>query len=566
MRTAFLRHASTLLMLGLLGGCIEAPTDPTDPTAPTRAGRPSFVISDGAHGGNPHVFFLPPMLPDPSAGFSAAFVGTLDVEIMICVWRTADKTCGPALEVYTRNAGAGSEIVRVPEGAEYYLVNWHTDAILDQFPLAEDEDYRIRVVVGKRVLAYADVQVVGAAKDLKNVNTGEYIPLLDGRTLPIKVRVEEGWEKYGAVETVEAGGSHTCRLTAAGAAFCWGDNSYGQLGIGYADYDGSTTPRPVVGGHSFASLSVGRNHTCGLTLAGETYCWGWGSYGQLGGGTTPFAQSTPTIVAGGISFSAIAAGSGSTCALTASGKAYCWGLGHYGQLGSGPYGFTPKTTPVEVDGGITFASLSASKEGLHVCGVTSGGDAYCWGWGIFGQLGGGSTPTAQPSPTLVSGGLTFLSVSAGNYHSCGLTTGGAAYCWGSGSLGRLGDGQLHATAPYGTTSPVPVVGGHSFTALAAGWNSTCAIDANGGAYCWGAGVYGQLGQGPSWPNQPAPTMVLGGHTFVTISAGKDYNCGLASTGDAFCWGYGGYGQLGNGTWYPNHSSIPVEVVAPAGGW
>jgi len=159
-----------------------------------------------------------------------------------------------------------------------------------------------------------------------------------------------------------------------------------------------------------------------------------------------------------------------------------------------------------------------------------------------------------------------VSVSVGNSHSCGITTGGAAYCWGNGEGGRLGDGQFHTSPPYATTVPVPVVGGLSFSALAAGWNSTCAIAANGGAYCWGFGLYGQLGQGASLANQAAPTLVLGGHAFVTISAGKNYNCGLTTTSDAYCWGYGGYGQLGNDTWYPNYSPIPVEVVAPAGGW
>lgn len=570
MRTAFLRHASTLLMLGLLGGCTEVPTDPADPTSAAQAGRPSFVISDGAHGGNPHVFFLPPMLPDPSAGFSAAFVGTLDVEIMICVWRTADKTCGPALEVYTRNAGAGSEIVRVPEGAEYYLVNWHTDAILDQFPLAEDEDYRIRVVVGKRVLAYADVQVVGAAKDLKNVNTGEYIPLLDGRTLPIKVRVEEGWEKYGAVETVEAGGSHTCRLTAAGAAFCWGDNSVGQLGIGYADYDGSTTPLPVVGGHTFVALSVGDSHTCALTATGAAYCWGKGAGGQLGGGTRPFTQAAPAPVIGGIAFEAISAGWSSSCGLTAGGSAYCWGIGNYGQLGDGnsyPGPTYGSATPVAVTGGLTFVALSVSQgEPNHTCALTVAGEAYCWGNGSFGQLGIGTTPFSQPSPSLVLGGVSFMALSSGLSHTCGLTPAGAAYCWGNGQFGRLGDGQMHPSAPYGTTTPVPVVGGLTFSALSAGPNSTCAIAVNGAVYCWGYGIYGQLGLGPSLANQSSPTAVSGGHTFTTISAGKDYNCGLASTDAAYCWGYGGFGQLGNGTWYPIYRSIPVEVVAPAGGW
>src|SRR5437879_1989855 len=99
----------------------------------------------------------------------------------------------------------------------------------------------------------------------------------------------------------------------------------------------------------------------------------------------------------------------------------------YGQLGDGST--TARSTPVPVAGDLTFALLSAG--GLHTCGVTSGGAAHCWGNNANGELGIGSgSPNLSPTPLPVIGGLTFTALSVGYYHTCGVTASGAAYCWG----------------------------------------------------------------------------------------------------------------------------------------
>jgi alpha-tubulin suppressor-like RCC1 family protein len=142
--------------------------------------------------------------------------------------------------------------------------------------------------------------------------------------------------------------------------------------------------------------------------------------------------------------------------------------------------------------------MSGSGSGAHNCGLTAGGAAYCWGDNTDGQLGDGTT-TGSSTPVSVSGGLTFAQVSAGGDHSCGVTTGGAAYCWGRSLYGELGNGTESSpeTCPGGPchTTPVPVLGALSLVQVSAGKLYTCALTSGGQAYCWGFNAYGQLGDG-----------------------------------------------------------------------
>jgi alpha-tubulin suppressor-like RCC1 family protein len=182
--------------------------------------------------------------------------------------------------------------------------------------------------------------------------------------------------------TINASTAFGCGLTTAGAAHCWGGNAYGELG------DGTTNPRaspgPVSGALTFGSLTAGWggwNHTCGLTAAGVAYCWGLNESGQIGDGTRTHALA-PVAVAGNLTFAQVEAGSGQTCGITPAHVAYCWGENSAGQLGDG----TTKTrsTPVSVTGGLSFTAISAGLG--HTCGITAAGEAYCWGTDGFGGV------------------------------------------------------------------------------------------------------------------------------------------------------------------------------------
>jgi len=308
-------------------------------------------------------------------------------------------------------------------------------------------------------------------------------------------------------------------------------------------------------------VSGGADNTCGVTMGGAAYCWGYNNRGQLGGGTTTDTTS-PAAVGGGLSFAAVGAAVGgpSRCGVTTAGVAYCWGSNVYGALGDGTT--SNQTSPVAVAGGLTFAAVS-SGGGATTCGVTTAGAAFCWGINTVGQLGIGTTTGSEvcgnnpcsTTPVAVGGGLTFITVSTGASHTCGVTAAGAAYCWGANRNGQLGIGTTTGTPLCNgfscSPTPVPVVGGLTFAAVSAGTGYTCGVTTAGAAYCWGYNGTGQLGDGTA-TERLSPVAVLGGLTFAAVStagdpSGSGHTCGLTVTGGAYCWGFNHYGELGNGT-------------------
>ena len=370
-------------------------------------------------------------------------------------------------------------------------------------------------------------------------------------------------------ETITTGQEHSCGVTERNTAYCWGYNGVGELG------DGTTTqrltPTPVAGGLTFTQVSVsaGGRHTCGLTTAGEAYCWGWNTFGQLGDGTTTTAaQIVPKVVSGGLSFTQISAGKEHTCALSATGAAYCWGSNYSGQLGDGT--FVVHKTPTAITGGLVFQQISAG--GTHTCGVTTSGEAYCWGNHIDGQVGDGTDSwdgrvsninNPRPIPTAVAGDLTFAQVSAGWEHTCGVTTTGEAYCWGSNIGRQLGDGTQQRKV-----APSAVVGGRTYSQISAGRSHTCGVTTSGTASCWGYNYYGQLGEG--WYTDHVPQSVpvstlgdvVGGLTYSQVRAGGNHTCGVTPSGEAYCWGRGREGQLGTPFYDYRAQATPVQVKPP----
>lgn len=352
-----------------------------------------------------------------------------------------------------------------------------------------------------------------------------------------------------AFASVTTGGAHTCGLTASGAAYCWGRGEAGQVGIATPasvcpisgrNYPCSLVPVAVQGGLTFTRLDAGGSHVCGLTSAGTAYCWGSNAAGQLGDNSL-VDRFAPVPVAGGLTFASVAAGVFHTCGVTAAGTAHCWGANDRGQLGDGTN--TIRSVPAAVTGGHSFLMISAGGFfSGHTCGVTSSGAAYCWGENGSGQLGIGTADVAaHPVPAPVSGGIAFASISAGlGSHTCALTPAGGAYCWGQNPFGALGDGS-----DLQRLAPVAVTGGIGFAQIAAGGfiGHTCGRAGSGQGYCWGENSVGAIGDG-SLVDRLAPSAIAGQHSFSSLDAGFRHTCGLAGTGILYCWGSNGAGQLG----------------------
>lgn len=313
---------------------------------------------------------------------------------------------------------------------------------------------------------------------------------------------------------ISAGHDHTCALTPEGKAFCWGWGERGALGNGSPE--NVNVPTPVAGEHAFVSISSGYAHTCGVTSAGRVYCWGENYLGALGNGSMALVFAfSPIAVAGNILFSQVTSGYYHSCALTPEGTAYCWGMNGVeeqyggGALGNGTTTSSPVPTRVLTDR--AFSSITMGES--HTCALTLAKEPYCWGVGVFGAVGlgeihpppnPGTNPAHSLVPAPVVGGLQLASISTkGALHTCAVTVTGMGYCWGY--YAGLGSGNGESSSV-----PVPVTGGHTFLSISAGWRHTCASTSENKIYCWGNNEYGQLGTGASiYTITLVPTRVAG---------------------------------------------------------
>jgi alpha-tubulin suppressor-like RCC1 family protein len=350
---------------------------------------------------------------------------------------------------------------------------------------------------------------------------------------------------------VEAGGGHNCSVGSDGGVSCWGWGDDLQLGMG--EFGFRTVPTEVVGlPGSVTAVATGGYHSCALTTDGAVYCWGRNLDGQAGVGPGGFFQVVPAAVLGlPDRVVAITAGLKHTCALTTAGTAYCWGWNAYRQLGDGSTSI--RLSAIAVTG--LPGSISAITAGsYHSCALTTGGAVYCWGRNDDGQLGDGTT-AVRTGPVAVSGLSTGVTaIDAGGRFNCALTTGGEVKCWGSNGSGQLGDGSLSDRQ-----TPVTVSGLSSdVAAIGAGDSHACGILTSGAARCWGSNVEYQLGDGTTL-DRTAPVAVSGLLSGVAaITLGDVHTCALTTAGAVKCWGNAGNGRIGDGLMQT--APTPVSTV------
>lgn len=247
---------------------------------------------------------------------------------------------------------------------------------------------------------------------------------------------------------ISTGFAHACVLMSTGVLNCWGDNNSGQLGNG--TLSNQTAPVNVIGlGTSVISVSAGgyggcESHTCAVTTTGAAKCWGNNKYGQLGGiSTTSFCggpmNEIPIDVTGlGSNVGSIATGGLHTCALTLGGAVKCWGKNDSGQLGNG----TKVNAGNPVDVIDLVSGVSAITAGwFHSCALTTTGAVLCWGKNDVGQLGNGNFQDSSIPNIVVGLGSGVKAIASGGLNTCALTSSGAIKCWGANMNGELGDGS-----------------------------------------------------------------------------------------------------------------------------
>jgi alpha-tubulin suppressor-like RCC1 family protein len=345
----------------------------------------------------------------------------------------------------------------------------------------------------------------------------------------------------------------------------------GRVGFDARTTDGNSDGSPDVPTSTGASKIVAYgDQTCAL-VAGDAYCWGHGftsptrvplpagtvtdmGLGEMhgcfvhGDAVDCFGSDTGSYTLSG-PIHAIGGGRGFTCVLV-NGAVECWGANDVGQLCTGD--MTPTSAPTVSLLASNVTALSVGDD--HGCAVV-GGQAKCWGHNDNGTLGFGSTvPDHETMPVIVTG-IATLPLIAG-WHACTLVAGGVK-CWGRGDHGELGGG---GTAD--SSLPVLVPSFSGITALATGggptdFDASCAI-VPPSVYCWGAGLFGRLGQGIA-QNEVQPQKVQGlPDGAVEIAIGYDHACARFATGEVWCWGRGDMGQLGDGK--GTDSLVPVRVV------
>lgn len=348
-----------------------------------------------------------------------------------------------------------------------------------------------------------------------------------------------------------------CRgiIAASGPLYAWGANNRGQLGDGTVT--GKSTPVMVLGGLNFQKVygQMLGGSTIALDLLGTVYGWGFNDQGQLGLSDI-IPRSSPVAIVGPadgiLRFTDLHSGFASVIGLKGDGTLYAWGLNSSGQLGLGDV--VSRSSPVIVLGGLKFKRVHGNLNANYFMLLSTTGAGYGMGINTSGQLGTGDV-TPRSSPVAVLGGLTFRKIMGGegaaDGMSMGMTTAGVLYAWGNNAKGELGVGDVTPRS-----SPVAVVGGHSFVTMYNGRGSNYAIKADGSLYSWGNNVNGELGVGDVTARS-SPVAVLGGLKFKWVGAGINQVFALTQDGTAYAWGLNTTGTLGVGDVVPRSSPVAV---------
>jgi len=395
-------------------------------------------------------------------------------------------------------------------------------------------------------------------------------------------------------KTVSTGYNHTCAILPDNALKCWGANDYGELGQGDTDARGDNPnemddnlPAINVGtGRTVKAVSANYRATCAILDDDSLKCWGRNDSGQLGLGDTDargdsageMGDNLPAVNLGtGRTAKAISLGTYSACAILDDSSVKCWGSNDIGELGQGDSEYRgdgagemgDALNAVNLGTGRTAKAITVGEQ--HACAILDNDTVKCWGNNSKGQLGQGDSDhrgdgageMGDDLPAIDLGtGRTAKAISGSGYHTCAILDNNSVKCWGNGDSGQLGYGDTNNRGDNGSEmgDNLPAIDlgtGRTAKAISAGEYKTCALLDNDTVKCWGWNYYGELGQGDTnnrgddsnemGDNLPAIDLGTGRTAKAISTTSLNHTCALLDNNTIKCWGWGFYGELGNGS-------------------
>lgn len=326
---------------------------------------------------------------------------------------------------------------------------------------------------------------------------------------------------------------HSC-VADAGSVWCWGENEFGQPGVG--DFGRHLSPTRLSGlPNDIEELGSGAFHSCARSATDGVWCWGSNSSGETGqpaGPARPAPEQVPRLPG---PVDAIAIGASHSCALVG-GNVSCWGRNSTGQLGDGR--FADRSVPAVIatlPGGIRRIAAGVS----HSCALDGDGDVWCWGGNGAGQVGvvSSNPEKREPLPLRVAGLPGPASDLALEWHRTCALVAGRRWCWGSGVSGLVSATPLETPGPTGAP---------------ADWLGGC-YSGSSGLHCQGADERYPQGQADA---RPVPGFEA---DVAQLALGRNFGCALTVSGQVWCWGFNVFGQLGQGNQARYEGAVRVDL-------
>lgn len=384
----------------------------------------------------------------------------------------------------------------------------------------------------------------GEASSVGSTSSNSYIPnpvdmtgVLNGKT----------------TKTISLGQSHGCMIASDDLVYCWGENDKGQLGDGSSVYSSDSPVAVNIAGKTVKSLYSFNDNNCAITSDNNLYCWGDGTYGKLGNNTS-VKSHVPVLVAGGDlggrTIKSFANYNSLMCAIASNDEVYCWGRAQYAGVGVNSLFSSLVPKAVDFTGVLSGKKAKSISLGLNFgCILADDNKVYCWGTNGRDALGDGTTASYSSVPTaVVLGARTAKKLVVSGWTSCIIADDDQVYCWGDGLFGQLGNNLDDTSNTPVAAITSGVLNGKTVKDLYVINDRVCAVANDNLPYCWGRGNLGNNDDSNYYSLVPVAldtSGVLSGKTITKLSMGQSHSCAIGSDQKVYCWGDQNSGQLGN---------------------